>query len=79
MQFIHVKCFPFQVKVGANLIFSVGTLTYTDSTQAAQPMNVIIGATLGGLAVAALLIAAVMVIIALLLIYWNKHTKSYNM
>ena len=78
---MHVKCFPFQVQVGANLIFPVGTLTYTDSTQAAQQMNVIIGATLGGVAVVTLLIIAVMVIVALRLMYWNKRTKrhKYNM
>ena len=62
--------------MGTNLEFTVGTLMYTDSTQTAQPVNVIIGATVGGVVVAVLLIVAVVVTVALLLICWNRATKT---
>ena len=70
-----------QIQVGTNLEFTVGTLMYTDSTQTAQPVNVIIGATVGGVVVAVLLIIAVVVTVALLWLYWYKQNKmqKYNM
>ena len=49
---------------------------YTDSTQTDQPVNIIIGATVGGVVVAVLLIIAVVVSVALLLLYWNRATQT---
>ena len=65
----------FQVRVGAYLKFTVGTLIYTDTTQTAQPVNVIIGATVG-VAVVVVLIIAVVVIVAPLLTYWSRANKT---
>ena len=62
--------------MGTNLEFTVGTLMYTDSTQTAQPVNVIIGATVGGVVVAVLLTIVIVVSVALLLLYWNRATKT---
>ena len=63
--------------MGTNLEFTVGTLMYTDSTQTDQPVNVIIGATVGGVVVVAVLLTiAVVVSVALLLLYWNRATKT---
>ena len=70
-----VQCFLFQVWIGAYLEFTVGTLRYTGSTQATQPENVIIGATVGGVAVAVLLTIVIVVTVALLLIYGNRAAK----
>ena len=80
LQFLNIVLHSLlQVQVGTNLEFTVGTLTYTDSTQTgdstetAQPVGIIVGATVGGVAVAVLLTIAVVVIVAL---YRNKQTKE---
>ena len=54
---------------------------YTDSTQTDQPVNVIIGATVGGVVVAVLLTIVIVVSVALLLMCWYKQNKmqKYNM
>ena len=62
--------------MGTNLEFTVGTLMYTDSTQTDQPVNIIIGATVGGVVVAVLLTIAVVVAVALLLMCWNRANKT---
>ena len=62
--------------MGTNLEFTIGTLMYTDSTQAAQPANVIIGATVGSVVVAVLLTIVIVVSVALLLLYWNRATQT---
>ena len=62
--------------MGTNLEFTVGTLMYTDSTQTAQPVNVIIGATVGGVVVAVLLTIVIVGSVALLLLYWNRTTQT---
>ena len=49
---------------------------YTDSTQTDQPVNIIIGATVGGVVVAVLLTIVIVVSVALLLLYWNRATKT---
>ena len=64
-----------QVQVGTHLEFIVGTLMYTDSTQTAQPVGIIVGATVGGVTVAVLLTIAVLVVVALLL-YWNNQANK---
>ena len=62
--------------MGTNLEFTVGTLMYTNSTQTDQPVNIIIGATVGGIVMAVLLIIAVVVTVALLLMCWNRANKT---
>ena len=78
LQFLNIVllCVLLQVQVGTNLEFTVGTLMYTDSTQTDQPVNVIIGATVGGVVVAVLLTIAVVVTVALLLICWNRELNQ---
>ena len=67
--------------MGTNLEFTIGTLMYTDSTQTDQSVNVIIGATVGGVVVAVLLTIVIVVTVALLWLYWYKQTKlqKYSM
>ena len=62
--------------MGTNLEFTVGAVMYTGSTQTAQSVDLILEATVGGVAVAVLLTIIVVVIVALLLRYWKRATNT---
>ena len=62
-----------QVRVGTNLEFMVGNLTYSEVTADQNlPVNIIAGVTGAAFTVAVVL---TVVVVALLLIHWSKTNK----